>query len=81
MKNKIRHTIGGFLIVLGILACIGAVGTMDYNIESHIIQSETNLFVQCGIGMVAVIVGSLLCKDVEITLDDIDEQGEKFEKQ
>ncbi len=72
MKSKIRHTIGGFLIVIGILAGLGTVGTMDYNAENHFVQSEINLLMQCGIGVAAVISGSLLCKDVEFTLDDND---------
>lgn len=73
MKDRIRHIIGGILITIGMLAIFGAVGTMDYNVENHIIQSETNLLVQGGIGVVVTIVGLLFCKDMEFTLNEDDE--------
>ncbi len=75
MRDKIRYTISGVLIAVGIFTGLGAVGTMDYNTENHIIQSEINLFVQCGISVAAMIGGSVLCKGAEFTLSDNGEQG------
>lgn len=70
MKNKIKHIIGGVLIVFGILACAGATGTMDYCARSNASQPDKLPIAQCGVGILSIVCGALMCRDIEFPIDE-----------
>lgn len=70
MKNRIKHVIGGMLIVFGILSCAGATGTMDYCAGGNVSQHDKLPIVQCGVGVLAMVCGFLACKDIEFPIDN-----------
>lgn len=69
---KIKHTIGGILIALGMLFIFGAVGNLDYLDECRI-RSGAELFemsLRCLGGFAGIALGGFLCRDVEALNDE-----------
>ena len=78
---KIKHTIGGILIALGMLFIFGAVGNLDYLDECGIRYSGAELFemsLRCLGGFAGIALGGFLCRDVE-TLNDEKENREDWQ--
>ena len=70
---KIKHTIGGILIALGILFIFGAVGNLDYLDECGISYGGAELFevlLRCLGGFAGIALGGFLCCDVEVLNDE-----------
>ena len=70
---KIKHTIGGILIVLGMLFIFGAVGNLDYLGECGIRYGGAELFevlLRCLGGFAGIALGGFLCRDVEALNDE-----------
>lgn len=79
---KIKHTIGGILIALGMLFIFGAVGSLDYLGECGIRYGGAELFevlLRCLGGFAGIALGGFLCRDVEFTLDDEKENREDWQ--
>ena len=76
---KIKHTIGGILIALGMLFIFGAVGNLDYLNECRTRYGGAELFemsLRCLGGVAGMAVGGFSARDVEFTLDDETESRE-----
>lgn len=70
---KIKHTIGGILIALGMLFIFGAVGNLDYLDECGIRYGGAELFemlLRCLGGFAGITLGGFLCRDVEVLNDE-----------
>ena len=70
---KIKHTIGGILIALGMLFIFGAVGNLDYLDECGIRYGGAELFevlLRCLGGFAGIALGGFLCRDVEVLNDE-----------
>ena len=79
---KIKHTIGGILIALGMLFIFGAVGNLDYLDECGTRYGGAELFemlLRCLGGFAGIALGGFLCRDVEFTLDDEKENREDWQ--
>ena len=79
---KIKHTIGGILIALGMLFIFGAVGNLDYLGECGARYDGAELFemlLRCLGGFAGIALGGFLCRDVEFTLDDKKENREDWQ--
>ena len=78
---KIKHTIGGILIALGMLFIFGAVGNLDCLDECGT-RAGAELFevlLRCLGGFAGIALGGFLCRDVEFTLDDEKENREDWQ--
>lgn len=78
---KIKHTIGGILIALGMLFIFGAVGNLDYLDECGTRYGGAELFemlLRCLGGFAGITLGGFLCRDVE-TLNDEKENREDWQ--
>lgn len=70
---KIKHIIGGVLIMLGMLSAFGAVGHLDYLDkcgEHYGVKEVRNVAIRSVAGLAAVGIGAVLCYDIEV--DDKD---------
>lgn len=79
---KIKHTIGGILIALGMLFIFGTVGNLDYLDECGSRYGGAELFemlLRCLGGFAGIALGGFLCRDVEFTLNDEKENREDWQ--
>ena len=78
---KIKHTIGGILIVLGMFFIFGAVGNLDYLGECRIRYGGAELFemlLRCLGGFAGIALGGFLCRDVDY-IEDRDDPNVEYD--
>lgn len=72
---KIKYIIGSVLIALGVLAILGAVGHLDYLNDCGVrygAKEVREMVVRSVAGFVAVGVGAVLCRDIEVEVEKSD---------
>lgn len=74
MKNKIKHIAGALLIIMGMLAELGAIGTMDYRSEVGEPCSLIPIVIQGAVGTMMTVIGGVMCRDIEFEEDDYEQE-------
>ncbi len=70
---KFKYYIAAILFLVGILLCMGSVGSLDYIETCGKIATNADFlsaFVKGGIGIAVLAAAMILCRDYEFTLDD-----------
>lgn len=76
---KFKYYIAAVLFLVGLLLCMGSVGTLDYLDACGKMVTNADFlsaFVKGGIGIAVLIAAMILCHDYEFTLDNHSDKEE-----